>query len=120
MEDRLSVSRAPPAAPSLTRPRAADIIPLLIVGVVLLVIFVFWERFLERTHAAADAAVPGADALRQRWWTPPPLMPVSIWTRARGKLAVMLVVAFLEWCSFNAFNFWIMVRRRVHPRGARG
>ncbi|RPD55048.1 efflux transporter [Lentinus tigrinus ALCF2SS1-6] len=79
------------------------IIALLIVGVILLVLFVFWEHYLEKVHASND------DALRRRWWTPPPLMPVSIWTRANGKLAVMLMIAFLEWCSFNSFTYWVQL-----------
>ncbi|OJT07812.1 Drug resistance protein [Trametes pubescens] len=78
------------------------IIALLIVGVVLLVLFVFWEHFLEKLHTQHDAA-------RERWWTPPPLMSVTIWTRAHGKLAVVLAIAFLEWCSFNSFAFWIQL-----------
>ncbi len=72
----------------------------------LLVLFVLWEQFLEGVHASDDASV------RKRWWTPPPLMPVSIWTRSKGKLAVMLIVAFFEWCSFNSFTYWIQVRDR--------
>ncbi len=71
---------------------------------VLLVLFVFWEHFLEKLHTQHDVA-------RERWWTPPPLMSVTIWTRAHGKLAVVLAIAFLEWCSFNSFAFWIQVRR---------
>ena len=82
-----------------------DIIALLIVGVLLLVLFVFWERYLEKVHSSSR------DECRRRWWTPPPLMPVSIWTRANGKLAVMLMIAFLEWCSFNSFTYWVQVRR---------
>ena len=46
----------------------------------------------------------------ERWWTPPPLMPVSIWTRANGKLAALFAIAFLEWCSFNVWSFWVQVR----------
>ncbi|TBU27562.1 efflux transporter [Dichomitus squalens] len=75
------------------------IIALLIVGVLFLVLFVLWERHLERVHAQGGE-------ISQRWWTPPPLMPVSIWGRANGKLAVMLIIAFVEWCSFNTFVFW--------------
>ena len=82
-----------------------DIIALLIVGVLLLVLFVFWERYLEKVHSSSR------DECRRRWWTPPPLMPVSIWTRANGKLAVMLMIAFLEWCSFNSLTYWVQVRR---------
>ena len=81
----------------------SDIIALLIVGVLLLVLFVLWERHLEEVHEQGGP-------LSQRWWTPPPLMPVSIWLRANGKLAAMLGITFLEWCSFNVFTFWVQVR----------
>ncbi|KAI0788394.1 efflux transporter [Fomes fomentarius] len=81
------------------------IIALLIVGVVLVVLFILWERFLENIHSSPDPD----DASRQRWWTPPPLMPVSIWLRAKGKLAAMLIIVFFEWCSFNSFTFWIQL-----------
>ncbi|TBU55746.1 efflux transporter [Dichomitus squalens] len=78
------------------------IIALLIVGVFLLVLFVVWERYLERMHARGEET-------SQRWWTPPPLMPVSIWGRADGKLAAMLAIAFVQWCSFNTFIFWVQL-----------
>ncbi|KAI1786589.1 efflux transporter [Ganoderma leucocontextum] len=78
------------------------IIALLIVGVLLLAVFVFWERHLEQIHDQGGE-------LSQRWWTPPPLMPVSIWGRANGKLAAMLAIAFVEWCSFNVFTFWVQL-----------
>ena len=80
-----------------------DIIALLIVGVFLIVLFVLWEHYLERLHVQGGPA-------SQRWWTPPPLMPVSIWTRSNGKLAAMLIIAFVSWCSFNSFTFWLQVR----------
>ncbi|KAI0350433.1 efflux transporter [Trametes cingulata] len=78
------------------------IIALIIVGVILLALFILWEHYLEQIHARHDDA-------RERWWTPPPLMSVTVWTRARGKLAVVLCITFLEWCSFNAFTFWIQL-----------
>ncbi|TBU27560.1 MFS general substrate transporter [Dichomitus squalens] len=78
------------------------IIALLVVGVFFLVLFVPWERFLERVHAQGGE-------VSQRWWTPPPLMLVSIWGRANGRLAAMLAIAFSEWCSFNSFLFWVQL-----------
>ncbi|KAH9926528.1 efflux transporter [Amylocystis lapponica] len=76
------------------------IIALLIVGVILLLLYVAWQYFLEKE-------------LNERhynaWWTPPPLMLLSLWTRASGKLAVVLVIAFLEYCSFLSFNFWVQL-----------
>jgi hypothetical protein len=71
-----------------------DIIALLILGVALLVAFVLWQGYLGR------AAVTGRTRL------PPPLMRLSLWTRAHGKLAAMMVVAFLNWCCFVSWQFW--------------
>ncbi|KAI0761546.1 efflux transporter [Trametes elegans] len=82
--------------------RTGYIIALLIIGVILLAAFVYWEHFLEQLHAQHDSA-------RERWWTPPPLMSVTIWGRAKGQLAVVLAVAFLEWCSFQSFTFWVQL-----------
>ena len=79
-----------------------DIIALLIVGVLFVVLFVFWERYLERIHAQGWET-------SQKWWTPPPLMPVSIWARQNGKVAAVLVIAFVEWSSFTGFTFWAQV-----------
>ena len=62
-------------------------------------LFVFWEHFLEKLHAQHDAA-------RERWWTPPPLMKPSIWTRMRGRMTVMLVIAFLEYGAFSSWILW--------------
>ena len=48
-----------------------DIIGLLIVGVLFVVLFVFWERYLERIHEQERET-------SQKWWTPPPLGRVMI------------------------------------------
>ena len=63
---------------------------------------VWWEHYLEQLHERENAS-------REQWWTPPPLMSVTVWTRAQGKLAVRLIIAFLEWCSFMSFMFWMQV-----------
>lgn len=81
------------------------IIALLIVGVILLVLFVFWQHYLEKIHADPEAAARAFD----KWWTPPPLMKLSIWTRLNGRMAVMLWIAFFEWCSFFAWILWVQV-----------
>ncbi|OSX59715.1 hypothetical protein POSPLADRAFT_1149470 [Postia placenta MAD-698-R-SB12] len=73
------------------------IIALLIIGVLFLILYVLWERYLETAPQRGD----------KTWWTPPPLMKVSLWARAHGMLAVIFVVAFLEYGSFIIFNFWI-------------
>ena len=74
-------------------------------GVILVAAFIIWEHFLEQVHADDSAAF----ARRDRWWTPPPLMPVSIWARGNGKFAAVLAVAFVEWCAFLTFQFWVQV-----------
>ncbi|KAI0761550.1 efflux transporter [Trametes elegans] len=88
---------SPPSTPPTETVSQKDIIALLIVGVVFLALFVWWEHFLEQLHAQHNSA-------RERWWTPPPLMSVTIRGRARGQLAVVLAIAFLEWCSFQSFG----------------
>ncbi|KAI0636359.1 efflux transporter [Trametes polyzona] len=77
------------------------IIALLVVGVFLMVLFVLWERYLEGLQDKSSA--------QHQWWTPPPLMNVSIWTRASGKLGVMLIIAFLQYGGFQCFSFWIQL-----------
>ncbi|OAX31939.1 MFS general substrate transporter [Rhizopogon vinicolor AM-OR11-026] len=77
------------------------IIALLILGVIMVVLFVFWERHLEK---AMD------DSSRARsWWTPPPLMRPSIWGRSNGRMAVILAIAFLNWSGFISWGFWAQV-----------
>lgn len=77
------------------------IIAFIVVGVFLLVAFLFWQYYLERVRE---------DPLRAKSkWLPPPLMKLSIWSRAKGRMSVMLVIAFLEWCSFMSWNFWVQV-----------
>lgn len=79
--------------------RTGYIIALLIIGVILLAAYIWWEHFLERK----------LDAHSPAWWTPPPVMRVSLWGRARGKLAVTLVLALLEYSAFMSFGFWIQL-----------
>lgn len=68
----------------------------------MVVLFLFWERYLEQ---AQD------DLSREpSIWTPPPLMRLSLWTRANGRMAVILAIAFLNWSAFIAWSFWVQVR----------
>lgn len=76
-------------------------------GVVLLALFVWWEHYLERLHERGEASL-------DKWWTPLPLMSVTVWTRAQGKLAVVLLITFFEWCGFNIWIFWAQVRASMH------
>ncbi|KAI0699085.1 major facilitator superfamily domain-containing protein [Cytidiella melzeri] len=78
--------------------KTSYIIVLLVLGVALVVLFLFWQHYLERIHESRQDA--------QAWWTPPPLMKVSVWTRSNWRMAVILFIAFFEWSSFIAWQFW--------------
>ncbi|KAF7980644.1 hypothetical protein HWV62_37456 [Athelia sp. TMB] len=83
--------------------KTAYIIALLIVGVICMVLFVLWEHYLEHVHENHSE-----EALNSRW-TPPPLMKTSIWGRAKGKFAAAMLIAFLNWSAFLAWQFWVQV-----------
>ncbi|KAG7444587.1 putative efflux transporter [Guyanagaster necrorhizus] len=74
------------------------IIALLIVGVIFVAAFLYWQYHLEKQ--LDDPSVPKTK------WNPPPLMRLSLWTRAKGRVAVMMTVAFLQWCGFLAWCYW--------------
>lgn len=82
-----------------------DIIILLILGVLFVVLFVLWQRYLE--------SIQDLEKPKYSIWTPPPLMRVSLWGRARGRFAATMAIAFLTWCAFLSWNFWIQVRTLV-------
>lgn len=77
------------------------IIVLLIVGIIMVSLFLVWERYLEQ-FMDDPSRTPSA-------WTPPPLMKLSLWTRAKGRMAVILVIAFLNWCAFFSWSFWVQL-----------
>ncbi|KAJ7642038.1 MFS general substrate transporter [Roridomyces roridus] len=70
------------------------IIALLIVGVLFIALFIAWQYHLEKSQSAPENRHP------------PPLMKLSMWTRAKGKFAVVQIIAFLQWSSFLTWNFW--------------
>ena len=78
-----------------------DIIALLIVGVLFMGVFVAWERYLE---SVADS--PSANQSR---WTPPPLLRLSIWGRAKGRFGVVMAIAFFNWSAFLTWAFWVQL-----------
>lgn len=126
------------------------IIALLIIGVLLLILFIIWQYYLEHNafvtepgsevelqnssqvsntdtiavaiaDANADPEKPDRDQIKgeileQRRAVsnrlaklrtlPPPLMKLSLWSRAHGKFAVMQLIAFLEWSAFQSWYFW--------------
>lgn len=102
-----------------------DIIATLIIGVFLIGVFVYWQWFLEKaqnerlkllqqektTTTDTGGSSPTTPPLK-KWSTklPPPVMKLSLWKRANGRFAVMMVIAFLTWCSFFGWMFWVQVR----------
>ncbi|KAG2147757.1 major facilitator superfamily domain-containing protein [Suillus bovinus] len=78
------------------------IIALLILGVIMVALFLVWEWRLERI---LDEDPSRATSM----WTPPPLMKLSLWARARGRMAVILVIAFLNWSAFIGWSFWVQL-----------
>lgn len=89
-----------------------DIIALIVVGVIFLITFALWEHHLE---VCMDMESEKDSETTASFWTPPPLMRISIWSRSRGKLGVMLVVACVDWCSFMSFTFWQTVCPFICP-----
>ncbi|KAL4260570.1 Major facilitator superfamily (MFS) profile domain-containing protein [Pleurotus pulmonarius] len=87
------------------------IIVLLILGVCMVVLFVFWQNYLEKVQAS-DTKSRGPYA----FLTPPPLMKVSLWYRANGRFAAIMAIAFLTWCCFLGSNFWIQLYYQEYLR----
>ena len=76
--------------------------------------FIGWQHHLEQ-HANAfelESRTPSAEnvgRLGRLSKLPPPLMKLSLWSRAHGKFAVMQLIAFLEWSAFQSWAFWAQV-----------
>lgn len=77
------------------------IIALLVLGVLLTITFLFWQHYLEKRHDSEHLPASRRFA--------PPIMRLSLWTRANGRFAVMQLIAFLNWCSFMSWNFWVQL-----------
>ncbi len=63
--------------------------------------FLFWQHYLEKIQSNPSS--------HYSIFTPPPLLKLSIWTRANGRLAAMMVVAFTNWCAFLSWMFWVQL-----------
>ncbi|EKM57838.1 uncharacterized protein PHACADRAFT_251711 [Phanerochaete carnosa HHB-10118-sp] len=81
------------------------IIAFIVIGVFLLALFVAWQYYLEKIHSDPDRAARAAT----KWYQAPPLMKLSIWTRMNGRMAAMLCISFLEWCSFFSWMLWVQL-----------
>lgn len=90
------------------------IIALLVVSVLLLAAFVWWEHVLGRSkdafaEKAIDPERASDDEGKEHAFFAPPLLRLSILTRAHGRLAVMLVVVFFVWAGFMGWNYYATV-----------
>ncbi|KAJ7769064.1 MFS general substrate transporter [Mycena maculata] len=88
---------------SLAQPngwRTGYIIALLIVSVFFLVLFILWQHYLENDQGTRR----------------PPLMKLSLWSRAEGKFAVMQAIAFFQWATFLSWFFWAQVYYEDYQR----
>ncbi|KAJ3937129.1 MAG: major facilitator superfamily domain-containing protein [Lentinula lateritia] len=94
------------------------IIALLIVGVIFVLLFLIWQYHLERVQNTTNSnpypisnfyvASLSLFALHHLP-TPPPIMKMSLWTRARGRVAVVFCIACLNWCCFQGWNYWAIL-----------
>ena len=74
---------------------------MLISGLLFTFTFLCWQYHLERVQTDAHSYNP--------IFTPPPLLKLSIWRRANGRFAAMMVIAFSNWSSFLAWIFWVQL-----------
>ncbi|KAI9464426.1 efflux transporter [Lactarius psammicola] len=74
------------------------IISLFVVGILLVLLFIVWQYYLERW-------LENPDVPRTRW-TAPPLMKPSLWARAHGRFAVMQTIACINWAAFTIWIVW--------------
>jgi hypothetical protein len=90
-----------------------DIIALLIISALLLSIFICWQWSLERIHdlQRRNSHKPKMKFLGMK--LPPPIMKLSLWGRARGRFAAVMIIAFLSCSAFIGWAFWSQVRLRV-------
>jgi len=78
-----------------------DIIGLFVAGWLFLIAFAIWEHFLELRIDNLDLARSSA------FWDAPPIMRLSMWTRARGRFAVMQMIACMNWAAFTCWQVWV-------------
>ena len=104
-----------------------DIIGLLITGVLFIILFLVWQGCLEHIHTSLPpfgsscekvlsansgpqrGATPVGE-INRSWRTPPPLMKLSLWRRANGRLVAMMLIVFLTWGAMITWGFWAQVR----------
>jgi MFS family permease len=76
------------------------------VGVILVLLFVAWQHYLERRLEKPD--------LPWTRWTAPPLMKPSMWTRANGRFAVMQMIACVNSAAFASWLVWVQLYYQMY------
>ena len=84
----------------------AGIIAQFVVGILLVLLFVAWQHYLERR--LENPNIP-----RTRW-TAPPLMKPSMWTRAHGRFAVMQIIACVNMAAFGSWLVWVQLYYQMY------
>ena len=78
---------------------SVGVLLILVLGILCLLAFLCWQYYLENLQSQYPS--------NRSLFTPPPLLKLSIWTRANGRLAAMMAIAFFNWGSFLAWLFWV-------------
>jgi hypothetical protein len=78
-----------------------DIIALLVVGLIFMSLFIYWQYYLEKRFDNNNSVYSV--------FMPPPLMRISLWTRANGRLAAIMIIGFTTWSGFASWVYWIQV-----------
>ncbi|KAJ7670563.1 efflux transporter [Mycena polygramma] len=94
------------SGPGLPPPRMSDdIISLLLLSLILLALFAIWEFHLERSNRFFKAA---------KAYTPPPLLPPSLFARRRGRVGFVYGIALLQFGAFMVWAFWVQLYYQVY------
>ncbi|KAF8737164.1 transporter, partial [Rhizoctonia solani] len=64
---------------------------ILVVSILLLGCFVYWEHYLETRTSR------------------PPLMRLGLWTRAKGKFAAIQLIVLFNWSCFTTWQFFVTI-----------
>ncbi|KAJ7032369.1 efflux transporter [Mycena alexandri] len=92
------------------------IISILLLSILLLALFATWEGILTRIgntqfgRAIRDNCYMKSAAN----YTPPPLLPPSIFTRAGGRVGVVYGIALLQFAAFMIWAFWVQLYYQVY------
>lgn len=99
--------------------RSGYIIALIIVGVFLLAAFVWWEHilgrrmdaFLEKTSDLEKVSIEDEHSgeREEKSLFAPPLLNLSIFKRASGRLSVIFIIVFFVWAGFSGWAYYVVV-----------